>query len=399
MRKSNGALNTDVCIVGAGPHGLAATLLFNRIDPSMKVTVIDHSTEWLATWNRQFQRAAITTLRSPIVHHPSPDSFDLDNFLKKSKFPRSGLPYNPPTTECFSAFCNQIISDADLDDPLIAIPQSAQSDQNGIALKTTNGIIYARYLIIATNPQHKIIPQWTQNLSQKPNITKHASEVDLSDIADLEGQSITVIGGGLTAAHLTRGAASKGALVKMIARRPLQIRSFDTDPGWLGPKYLNGYYLETDNQKRIQIARNARGGGSIPQWMHNLLRDFQKAGCVEILESTEVTSAELKDPKGCLLKLTNEEQVYSDQVWLATGTCCDLQSMKFLHPILENFSFVDEFPVLDRSLRLKPHPIYLMGRTATFALGPAAGNLWGATRAAHQIAKDITGVEFVSNGT
>ena len=40
-----------------------------------------------------------------------------------------------------------------------------------------------------------------------------------------------------------------------------------------------------------------------------------------------------------------------------------------------------------------------MGRTATFALGPAAGNLWGATRAAHQITKDITGVEFVSNGT
>ncbi len=26
-------------------------------------------------------------------------------------------------------------------------------------------------------------------------------------------------------------------------------------------------------------------------------------------------------------------------------------------------------------------------------------NLWGATRAAHQITKDITGVEFVSNGT
>ena len=68
MRKSNGALNTDVCIVGAGPHGLAATLLFNRIDPSMKVTVIDHSTEWLATWNRQFQRAAITTLRLSLIH-------------------------------------------------------------------------------------------------------------------------------------------------------------------------------------------------------------------------------------------------------------------------------------------------------------------------------------------
>ena len=136
MGKKNEVLTTDVCVVGAGPHGLAATLLFKRIDPSMKVTVIDRSDEWLSSWNRQFQRADISTLRSPIVHHPSPDSFALDDFLTQSSFSRSGFPYNPPTTECFSAFCTQIINDADLDDPLIAIPQSLQSSHNGIELKT-----------------------------------------------------------------------------------------------------------------------------------------------------------------------------------------------------------------------------------------------------------------------
>ncbi len=399
MGKNNEVLTTDVCVVGAGPHGLAATLLFKRIDPSMKVTVIDRSDEWLSSWNRQFQRADISTLRSPIVHHPSPDSFALDDFLTQSSFSRSGFPYNPPTTECFSAFCTQIINDADLDDPLIAIPQSLQSSHNGIELKTTSGIIRARYLIIATNPHHKIIPKWAKDLSQKSTLVKHASDVDLCDTANLDGQSITVIGGGLTAAHLSRGAALKGASVKMVARRPLQIRNFDTDPGWLGPKYLNGYYLQQDTQKRIQIAREARGGGSIPQYMHDALLNFEKTDAIEILESTQVTSAKTKDPKGCLLKLTNDKTIYSDQVWLATGTCTDLQSMEFLHPVLENVSFVDEFPVLDRSLRLKPHPIYLMGRTTTYALGPAAGNLWGATRAAHRITTDITGVEFISNGT
>ena len=40
-----------------------------------------------------------------------------------------------------------------------------------------------------------------------------------------------------------------------------------------------------------------------------------------------------------------------------------------------------------------------MGRSATFALGPSAGNLWGATRAARRIATDITGVELVTNGS
>ena len=116
----------------------------------------------------------------------------------------------------------------------------------------------------------------------------------------------------------------------MISRRPLQIRDFDTDPGWLGPKYLSDYYSETDAQERIQIAREARGGGSIPPWIHNSLLDLSNTDSMEILESTEVISAQPGSSKGCLLKLKNGKEVYSDQVWLATGTCSSLQSMECL---------------------------------------------------------------------
>ena len=399
MEWSNRVLDTDVCIAGAGPHGLSATLLFKKIDPSISVTVIDHSNEWLAAWNRQFERAEITTLRSPNVHHPYPDPFALEDFRIGKGFLPSGLPYNPPTTECFSAFCAEIIDDAGLDKPLIAVPQLVQSGQNGIELITSSGVIRTRYLIIATNPHQKIIPKWTLDLFQEPNLVKHALDVNLLDLPNLGGQSITVIGGGMTAAHLSRGALLKGASVKMISRRPLQIRDFDTDPGWLGPKYLSGYYSETDAQERILMAREARGGGSIPPWIHNSLLDLSNTDSIEILESTEVISAQPESSKGCLLKLKNEKEVYSDQVWLATGTCSSLQSMECLRPILEDISFIDGFPLVDRSLRLKPHSVYVMGRCATFALGPAAGNLWGATRAAHRITRDITGVELVSNGT
>ena len=94
MEGSNGVLDTDVCIAGAGPHGLAATLLFKKIDPSISVTVIDHSNEWLAAWNRQLERAEITTLRSPNVHHPYPDPFALEDFRIRKGFLPSGLPYN-----------------------------------------------------------------------------------------------------------------------------------------------------------------------------------------------------------------------------------------------------------------------------------------------------------------
>ena len=185
----------------------------------------------------------------------------------------------------------------------------------------------------------------------------------------------------------------------MISRRQLQVRNFDTDPGWLGPKYLSDYYSEKDAHKRIQKALEARGGGTIPPWIHNSLLDFANSDAIEILESMEVMSAQPKPSKGCLLKLKNGKEVYSDQVWIATGTCSSLQSMECLRPVLKDVSFIDGFPLVDSSLRLKPHPIYVMGRSATFALGPAAGNLWGATRAAHRITRDITGVELISNGS
>ena len=75
MEDSQAVTTTDTCIIGAGPQGLAAALQLELVAPSMDVTVIDHSDQWLTAWKTQFARADITTLRSPIVHHPSPDPY------------------------------------------------------------------------------------------------------------------------------------------------------------------------------------------------------------------------------------------------------------------------------------------------------------------------------------
>ena len=61
MGKSDEVLTTETCIVGAGPHGLATALHLKQVDPLTDVTVIDHSDEWLASWNQQFERAEINT--------------------------------------------------------------------------------------------------------------------------------------------------------------------------------------------------------------------------------------------------------------------------------------------------------------------------------------------------
>jgi hypothetical protein len=399
VTKSDEVLTTDTCIAGAGPHGLAAALHLKQVNPSADITVIDHSDQWLATWNQQFKYSEITTLRSPIVHHPSPHPYALTDFVKNRELSRSGLPYDPPTTEAFAAFCAEIIAESTLAPPIAATLESLRSNHQGLELETSSGTLRAQNLIIATNPHQRLIPQWTWSLiGRQPGLVEHALDVNLPDLPDLSGQNISIIGGGLTAAHLARNAAIKGATVKMIARRPLQIRDFDTEPGWLGPKYLTKYLAESDENRRIQAAREARGGGSIPGWMRDHLEEPTGEGRIEILESTEVVSAQVSSPRGCILELNNGETAYSDRVWLATGTQSSLQSMRCLHSVLDDIPVIDGFPLVDQSLRLGPHPIFVMGRSATFALGPAAGNLWGARHAAHRITAAITGIELAPDG-
>ena len=399
MGKRDEVLTTNTCIIGAGPQGLAAALHLKQVDPATDVTVIDHSDKWLASWNQQFERAEINTLRSPIVHHPSPNPYALTDFVTRKKLSRSGLPYDPPTTEAFSAFCAEIITEAGLAPPLRAIPESLFSDHKSVELKTSIGIIRAENLIIATNPHQRVIPQWTWDLiGHQAGLLEHALDVNLPGMSELNGQRIAIIGGGLTAAHLALNAALKGATVTIIARRPLQIRDFDTEPGWLGPKYLNNYQAESDAGQRIQKAKAARNGGSIPSWMHDSLTSPIKGGSIEVLDSTEVISARTTSPKGCVLHLSIDEKVCSNQVWLATGTQSTFHTVRWLQPILDDIPITDGLPLVDQSLRLGPHPIFVMGRSATFALGPAAGNLWGARHAARRITTAITGIDLGPDG-
>ena len=200
----------------------------------------------------------------------------------------------------------------------------------------------------------------------------------------------------MTAAHLALGAASRGASVQLISRRDLSVRAFDTAPGWLGPKYLAGFDAEPNPARRLCIARRARSGGSIAEWLHTRLTDFDGPGEISLRESTSVCSAEVTQEAGCELYLQDEERIRADRVWLATGTEPAPQALRCLQPLLADVGDVQGLPFLDDHLRMGPHPAFMMGRAAMLTLGPAAGNLWGAQRAARRITRAITGVDLAA---
>jgi len=386
--------DTDVCILGAGPHGLAAAVHLRQADPGLRITVLDPSGGWLSGWHRQFARAEIEMLRSPVVHHPAPDPYALADYIDRHDLPRSGYNYDLPTRSVFAQFCESLIEDASLDPPQASAPHAIRNHGGRLAIEVRDTAFTARHLIVATNPHRRNIPRWIWPLvGQRPGLVSHGSDVDLAALPCVDGQRIAIIGGGLSAAHLAFGAASRGARVQLLVRHALNVRAFDTAPGWLGPKYLAGFEAEANPAKRLATAVRVRGGGSIPEWMYNRLTSFDGPGEISVRESTPVRSCEPTPEAGCRLDL-DDASVNVDRVWLATGTQADPHALRCLRPLLDDVGDVHGFPLLNEHLRLGPHPAYIMGRSALLTLGPAAGNLWGAQRGADRITQAITGVDL-----
>lgn len=386
----------DVCILGAGPHGLAAALHLLRADPTLaeRLVVLDPAGAWLAVWRDHFARLEIEHLRSPIVHHPAPEVTALALHVARHGLAGTGLPYEQPTAEAFESFCDELVDLAGLAPPLALRPRRIRAVGKRLLIEAGDQILDAAQLVVATNPHRRQVPGWVEPLLGRFRHVQHSDDVDLRDLDALTGERVSIVGGGLTAAHLACGAARRGAEVHLLARRELTCRNFDTDPGWLGPRYLRGYDDLADPRRKLAVAQAARGGGSIPPWMHDQLVELASDRRVTLHEAAEVAVASDDGMERACLRLDDGTDLEVDRLWLATGTAPDLTGLRCAHDLVADMGLVDGLPATDDDLRAGSHPVYVMGRLATLTLGPAAGNLWGAQRAARRIAGAITGVDL-----
>lgn len=391
MASRQQSISAQVCILGGGPHGLAAAVHLLEADPTCRIVTVDPAGAWLDGWCRQFACAEISTLRSPIVHHPAPWAMALRDHIALEELPTSGLPYDPPTTDGFEDFCRRLIDEMELENPLAGRAVGVSRNGEGITVELDIGTVTADHLVVATNPHSRNIPEWAWALlGTTPGAVAFGADVDLR-CADVEGQQVAVIGGGMTAAHLAYGAASQGADVHLVSRRPLECRSFDTDPGWLGPKYLAAFEDEADPMTRLNQALTARGGGTIPDWMLARLNQMIGHDRLTIHDGAGVRAAQVLADGRCQLVLGDHTTLNPDRVWLATGTRPDIGALRYLEDLVADLPVLFGYPVTGPDLRLGPHPVYVMGRMATLALGPAAGNLWGAQRASERITAAVLG--------
>lgn len=401
MKANSASLPTfiDLAIVGAGPHALTlvAHLLQKCQKMRARVLVFDPSGRWLSQWDYQFAALEIPHLRSPAVHHPDPNPYALRSFAE-SRPTELYPPYDLPSTRLFRDFCSDAIARWQLAnivmsgkvtriEPIFHLGSSRfrlwLSDQRSIL---------ARRVVLANGGGIPQLPDWVNQIG-KPYPQErlcHSYQVDLRQL-QLAGERVLIVGGGLTSGHLAVGAIARGAKVLLMARRQLQAKLFDADPGWLGPKYLKEFWAESDWEKRAQLIQQARNGGSLtPAMMTQLLRHSRR-GQIRLDENCQVVKAEWLNNRW-LVKCSNGEEHECDRLWLATGTITDITAQPLLLETLQSYlvPVVNGLPVVDSYLRLPGCELFVLGGLSALQVGPVARNLSGARMASERIVPALT---------
>lgn len=374
--------DAQVAIVGAGPQGLTAAvyLVHAGLDPD-DLAVFDPAGDWLAVWKRTFDQLGIAHLRSPAVHHPHPDPYALRDMAEATGrsdqlFYRYGL----PATSLFEDFCAEVIAEAGLRDRVEPHVVVAVDDSGELALEDGRRC-RAAHVVWATNPS--IATELPGAAGPRVITWSHVDRRACPSV-------LAVVGGGLTAAHLVQHALAAGSRVEWVTRRPIVEREFDTDPGWLGPKEMRAFSALGDPEVRLRRVLGARGGGSVPSWM---LAGFGAAGrSGQLRHHCGAVRIEPLDDAAVRLWVGADPLVI-DEVWLATGSRPSVGSSPALAALCHQVgaAVVQGRPVLDPWLRLPGTPVHVLGRLAELQLGPTAGNLSGARRAAEVVVGAVLG--------
>jgi cation diffusion facilitator CzcD-associated flavoprotein CzcO len=390
--------NIDLAIIGAGPHALTLTthVLQKRQAIRGKLLVFDPSGRWMSRWKQQFAALEIPHLRSPAVHHPDPNPFALRKFAE-SRPHELFAPYDLPGTQLFEDFCQDVIQVWQLQDQVIplavkSIEPLAHNLHPRFRLSLQDGQeVIARRVVLATGSAQIQIPDWVNQIqtAYPQDRLCHSQTIDLRKLP-LMGKRVLIVGGGLTSGHLALGAIARGAKAHLLIRQQLTQKLFDAEPGWLGPKYLKGFFAQSDWEQRVMLIQQARNGGSMTPAIATQLRRQIRNGKIIIDENCQVIKAKWLG-KNWRVECSDGSQHECDYIWLATGTKFDVTTEPLLKDILAAYPtpIVKGLPVLDTYLRWPGCELFIMGGLAALQLGPTARNLSGARMACEKIVPAI----------
>ena len=387
--------NIPITIVGGGIHGVSIALRLLREIPTAakQLAIVDRHPQPLTQWRDKTKRQGMTVLRSPAVHHISPDALGIVEYAERhNRTSELAPPYAQPSTQLFWDFCNAALAELTQHQVYYQFEVAKLRWDKGAGqfpfrlISTNDEGFRSRCVVLAIGADDcaYIPPQFTQWQSEFPDKVIHASQFSVLAVEETPPAKIVIVGGGLTAGTLAKSLSEHGHSVALIARKPLRTEQFDFPPVWLGPKALAEFTSESLHfRRRYEIIQQNRGEGSItPEIMETLMSasniDLYPETCILNIVATEkcpsVQSLKIETTRGTITDLSH--------VILATGYQFDLRRYSFLKELViqHKVPLIRGLPCLDDDLQLHPvENLFGSGTIAQLQIGPAAGNIAGAS--------------------
>ncbi len=331
----------------------------------------------------------MTHLRSPSVHHLDLAPWSLQDAAGKRKHRDRGLfapPYDRPALGFFNAHCDRVVEDFGLVDLHVRARATACSiDCDAVRVQLSNDEeLVADKVVLALGASEQ--PAWPEWAPKGTARVHHVFEAGF-DAWPASKEAVVVVGGGISAGQLALKLIAGGHHVHLVSRHALRQHQFDSDPGWLGPKFMTRFDKEPDLDRRRALITEARHRGSVPPDVHRALRRAIKR---EQLRWHEAVVADLKQTdEGLTLHLSTGEPIRAHRLLLATGFTSSRPGGPLVDQLVASESLSCAqcgYPVVDKALSWHPR-IYVSGPLAELELGPTSRNIHGARRAGDRLVK------------
>ncbi|WP_100403842.1 NAD(P)-binding domain-containing protein [Bacillus sp. FJAT-42315] len=381
----------DWLIIGGGIQGCTLAIHLVR---SGKVTperlgILDRHEAPLMNWKMYTMRTGMDYLRSPQVHHLDYEPASLHTFARKQhKINQLVGYYKKPQLELFNEHSEVAIQSALSSATWIKGEVTDIKKESSLwQIETKEHQLKAKNVVLATGCTEQFAwPEWAAAWRKEaPKQVAHLFQKEGLDL--LPGDApIVIIGGGISAAHFACRLIRAGRKVIMISRHALRVHEFDSDPGWLGPKYMSGFLSVNDYAKRREMITTARRRGSLPPMLYRKLTKYMRQGLIQVLYD-EVSSCEKLKHTMIQLKTKHGKRIRAAQIILATGFSSNLSTMDWLQTLIREEQLPTAacgYPVLTASLQWK-EGLYAVGALAELELGPSARNISGARSACRRM--------------
>ena len=413
--------NIPITIIGGGIHGVSIALRLLREMPTTALAVVDRHPWPLTAWRRKTERQGMKFLRSPAVHHITPDALGIVEYAERhNRTDELAPPYSQPSTQLFGEYCCDVLKKIAKHQIYYQFDVAKLRWDKGAGkypfrlISTENvGFRSSRVILaIGADDCYYVPPEFVPWQRRWPERIVHAAQFSVN-LDKREGQAlalrpvgnsgeaaaepIAIVGGGLTAGTLARHLSERGHEVVLIARRQLKTEQFDFPPIWLGPKALAEFASEPDFQQRYETVQQVRREGSITPDVAEALKDAPR-----ITIHTDTCIRNITEEPGQTLRLHLESSggfqkredtvVNVAGVILATGYRFNLRQYPFLAELIAQHEvpLVCGLPKLDANLQLSPVAnLFGTGSIAQLQLGPAAGNIAGASLAYERLREKI----------